>query len=67
MSGFRMSMLLPVLAVLSVAVWGGGLGTIFIVLNETGLEEWGAIVVGLGLVVGVPSIAGLLAMPRGGS
>ena len=66
MSGFRMSMLLPFLSVLAVAVWGGGLGTIFIVLNETGLGQWGAIWIGLGLVVGVPSIAGFLAMPRGG-
>ena len=67
MSGFRMSMFLPILAVLSVAAWGGGLGAIFIFLNETSIGEWGAIGIGLGLVVGVPVIAGLLAMPRGDS
>ena len=60
-------MLLPVLAVLFVVVLGGGLGVIFIVLNETGAGEYGAIGIGLGLVVGVPAIAGLLAMPRRGS
>ena len=67
MSGFRMSMLLPIIAVLFVVVWAGGLGVIFILLNETGAGEWGAIVIGLGVVVGVPAIAGFLTMSRSSS
>lgn len=61
-----MSMLLPILAILFVVVWGGGLGVIFIVLNETGAREFGAIGIGLGLVVFVPIIAGLLSRQRTG-
>ena len=67
MSGVRLAMLLPVLGILFVVVWAGGLGVIFIVLNETGAGEYGAIGIGLGVVVFVPAIAGLLAKQRGGS
>jgi hypothetical protein len=48
-----------------VVVWGGGLGAIFIVLaRKTALEQWGAVIIGLALVVGVPFIASLLTLPK---
>ena len=54
-------LLLPLAAALFIAVWAGGLGVIFMVLNDTALEEWGAVIIGMSLVVGIPSVAGLLA------
>ena len=62
-----MSVLLPILSIIFVVVVGGGLGVVFIVLNETGAGEYGAIGVGLGLLVFVPIIAGILARPGRGS
>ena len=59
-----MSLLLPILAALFIIVWGGGLGVIFILLSETGLGEWGSIIIGMSLVVLVPFFAAVLAMPR---
>lgn len=55
-----MSLLFPLLAVLTIVVYAGGLGVIFMVLNSTGAEEWGVIILGLALVVGVPTAAALL-------
>ena len=58
----RMSMafLFPVLAVLFIAGFAGGLGVIFILLNSTAVGEWGVIVLGMALVVGVPGVAALV-------
>ena len=56
--------ILPLAAVLFVILWGGGLGVGFILLAKTGIEQWGAVIVGVGLVVGVPAVAALLTMPR---
>ena len=56
--------ILPLLAGLFIVIWGGGLGVGFILLNETRLEELGAIIVGMVLVIGVPIVGGLLTMPR---
>ena len=62
--------ILPVAAILFVVVIGGGLGAIFIALASTGIEmgelhkSWGAIFIGLALVILVPTIAALLARPR---
>ena len=53
-------LLLPLAAALFIAVWAGGLGVIFMVLNDTALKEWGAIIIGMSLVVGIPAAAGLL-------
>ena len=58
--------LLPLMAVLFVVVWGGGLGVSFILLNKTSLGEWAVIILGMALVVGVPAIATLLSLPRQG-
>ena len=55
---------LPLIAVLFVVIWGGGLGVIFIVLNESGMGIWGVIGLGLVLVIGVPGIASLLTLRR---
>lgn len=60
-----MSMLLPIMAALFVVIWGGALGVIFILLYKTPLQEWGAAIVGMALVVGIPAIAGILAKDRG--
>ena len=55
---------LPLAAILFVVFLGGGLGVIFILLGKTGLGEWGAVILGLCLVLGVPAIAALLAAPK---
>ena len=56
--------ILPLLAILLIVIWGGGVGISFILLNETGLGEWGVIIVGMALVVGLPTVAAFLTMPR---
>ena len=56
---FSFSMLFPFLAVVFIAAYGGGLGFLFIFLDETiGVEA--VIVLGAALVVMVPIIAYLL-------
>lgn len=52
-------MLFPLLAVLTIVVFGGGLGVIFILLNEMVVEEWAVVALGIALVVGVPGVAAL--------
>ena len=54
-----MAMLFPLLAVLTIVVYAGGLGVIFILVNETALHENGVIIIGVALVIGVPSVAAL--------
>ena len=49
--------ILPLFAIIFIVIWGGGLGVAFILLDKTALEEWGAIIVGMALVVGVPTVA----------
>jgi hypothetical protein len=48
----------PVLALLIVAAFGGGLGVIFMVLNEE-VGKWGVVVLGSAMVVGVPVAAAI--------
>ena len=56
---FRFSVLFPFLAVFLIALYGGGLGVLFIVLDETiGVEA--VIILGSSLVFGVPIVAYLL-------
>jgi uncharacterized protein YybS (DUF2232 family) len=55
-----MSVLFPLLAVLLIALYAGGLGVIFMLLESTGLGEWGPVLLGVILVVGVPVVAYLL-------
>lgn len=57
----RMSdaLLFPLLAVLSIVGFGGGLGVVFILINETAVGHWGVITLGMALVAGVPAVAAL--------
>jgi uncharacterized protein YybS (DUF2232 family) len=55
-----MSVLFPLLAILLIAVYAGGLGVIFMMLEATGLGEWGPILLGVILVVAVPVLAYML-------
>ena len=55
----QMATLFPLLAVLTIAAYAGGLGVLFMVLYETALHEWAVVIVGLILVIGVPSVAAI--------
>ena len=56
-----MSLLFPLLAVLTVVVFLGALGGTFIFVDlNTALEEWAVIIIGVSLVVGVPIVAYIL-------
>ena len=51
--------LFPLLAVLTVAAYAGGLGVIFMVLEHY-IQEAAVIALGVALVIGVPTAASLL-------
>ena len=53
------ALLFPFLAVVVIVAYAGGLGTVFILLNETEAGELGVIILGMALVVGVPVVAAL--------
>ena len=53
------ALLFPLLAGLTIVAFGGGLGVIFILLNEMVVEEWAVVALGVALVVGVPTVAAL--------
>ena len=53
------AVIIPVLAVVSIGVFAGGLGIIFMLLDSTALEAWGVVILGMALVVGVPTTAAL--------
>ena len=55
-----MPLLFPLLAIITIVVYGGGLGGIFMLLYDTPLHEWAVIILGVALVVGVPAVAALL-------
>lgn len=55
-----LAMVIPLLAVLVIVTFAGGLGIIFMLLDSTGAEEWGVVALGTALVVGVPTVAALL-------
>ncbi|MCE2458091.1 MAG: hypothetical protein J4G14_09790 [Dehalococcoidia bacterium] len=56
---FKFSLLFPFLAIFLIALYGGGLGTLFIVLDET-IGIFSVIILGSALVFGVPIVAYLL-------
>jgi len=53
------ALLFPFLAVATIVVYGGGLGVIFMLLNETEAHEWAVIALGMALAAGVPAAAAL--------
>ncbi len=55
-----LAMVIPLLAALTIVIFAGGLGIIFMLLDSTGAEEWGVVGLGTALVVGVPTVAALL-------
>ena len=55
-----MSMLFPLVAVIIIATFAGGLGVIFMLINETELEEVGVIILGMAIVVAVPATAAIV-------
>ncbi len=56
----KLAMLLPVLAILVIAAYAGGLGVLFMIINSTTIHETGVIILGVALVVGVPAGAYLI-------
>jgi hypothetical protein len=59
-SPMALAMLIPVLAVLTIVVFAGGLGIIFMLLESTEIGEWGVVILGTAIVVLVPTAAALL-------
>ncbi len=55
----RMALLFPLLAVLVIAAYAGGLGVLFIVLESTPMGTWMVVIVGLALVILVPTVAAI--------
>ena len=55
-----MSMLFPLLAVIVIAGYAGGLGVVFILISETELEEVGAIILGMVILIAVPATAAVV-------
>ena len=55
-----MSIFIPLVSVLTIIGFGGGLGVVFILLNELVWEEWATVILGSVLVVGVPTVAALV-------
>ncbi len=65
MNRLPLPFILPLAAIMFVVIWGGGLGAIFIILDKkTSLDQWGAVIIGLALVVMVPLIASIVALPK---
>ncbi len=54
------SIIFPLLAVMAIAIFAGGLGVIFILLEASSLHVWGPVILGMSLVVGVPTLAAVL-------
>lgn len=48
------AMIFPILAVITIAIYAGGLGVIFMVINSTPIHETGVIILGLAILILVP-------------
>ena len=57
---FKRALLFPLLAVLVVITYAGGLGVVFSVINELIIEEWAVVALGVAITVSVPTAAALL-------
>ena len=55
-----LAVLIPLLAMLVIVAYAGGLGVIFMLLNETGAEQWAVVILGMVLLIGVPATAALV-------
>lgn len=56
----RLASLIPILVVIVIVMFAGGLGVIFMAISSTAADEWGVVGLGVALVVGVPVTAALL-------
>ena len=56
----KFAILFPILAVITIASFAGGLGIVFMVINASELEEVGVIILGSAIVVLVPVVAYIL-------
>jgi hypothetical protein len=54
------AILFPLLSMIIIAAFAGGLGVLFIVIEHSALGLIGVIVLGVAIVVGVPSVAALI-------
>ena len=59
-SNMKFAMLFPILAMVTIATFAGGLGVVFMLINASELEEIGVIILGSAIVVGVPVVAYML-------
>ena len=48
------ALMFPILAVLTIAIFAGGLGVIFMLINETAIHETGVIILGMAILILVP-------------
>ena len=55
-----LAMLVPLMAIAVIVAFAGGLGIFFMIIEGIMHNEYGVIVVGIGLVVGVPGAAYLI-------
>ena len=55
-----MAMIFPLLAVLLIAGFAGGLGVIFMVVESTAAEAWGVVGLGMAVLIGVPAAAAII-------
>jgi len=56
----KFAMLFPILALITIATFAGGLGVVFMLINASEMGEVGVIILGSVIVVGVPVVAYLL-------
>ena len=56
----NMAILFPILAILLIVVFAGGLGVIFTVIHESTHSETGVLILGTALVIGVPAAAAFI-------
>ena len=58
-SRFRMAVLFPILSVMVIAAYAGGLGVLFMVINAA-INVWAVVILGTALVILLPAMAAFL-------